>query len=157
MARRNVQVVLRQDISNLGNSGAVVKVRPGYARNFLIPRGLAVLASRVNVRQIEHEKQLALQRLAKLRAEAVEMSKVFDGLVLHVAKQVADVDSGKLFGSVTISDVMEALERKGFDKIERRQVELPADGIKTTGSYEIRVKLPAGVEAVVRLEVKTAA
>ena len=147
MARRNVQVVLRQDVANLGMSGSIVRVRPGYARNFLIPRGMAVLASRTNVKQIEHEKQLALQRLAKLRAESAELAKNFDGLVLHVAKQVADADTGKLFGSVTVSDVVEALAKKGFDKIDRRQIALPEDGIKTTGSYELKIRLPAGVEA----------
>lgn len=157
MAKRNVNVVLKQDVSTLGLSGDVVKVRPGYARNFLIPRGLAVIASRANVKQIEHEKQLALQRLEQQREEAKEFAKRFDGLELHVAKQVADPAEGKLFGSVSLADVMEALEVKGFDDVDKKQVVLPEETIKRTGSYEIQIRLMAGVEVPVKLEVKTAA
>ncbi|MAQ15187.1 MAG: 50S ribosomal protein L9 [Sandaracinus sp.] len=157
MAKRNVNVVLRQDVSSLGLSGDVVKVRPGFARNFLLPRGMAVIASRANVKQIEHEKQLALQRLEQMRAKAQEDAKRFDGLELHVAKQVADPAEGKLFGSVSIGDVMEALKVKGFEDVDKKQVILPEDTIKTTGSYEILIRLMAGVDVPVKLEVKTAA
>ena len=157
MAKRNVNVVLKQDVTTLGLSGDVVKVRPGYARNFLIPRGLAVIASRANVKQIEHEKQLALQRLEQMRAKAQEDAKRFGGLTLHVAKQVADPEEGKLFGSVSLADVMEALKVKGFDDVDKKQVVLPEDAIKHTGSYEIHIRLMAGVEVPVKLEVKTAA
>jgi len=157
MARRNVNVVLRQDVESLGISGDVVKVRPGFARNFLIPRGLAVIASRDNLKQIEHEKQLALQRLEKKREAAQEMAKAFDGLVLHVAKQVSDPMAGTLFGSVTLTDVMESFKIKGFDHVDKRKVLLPEEPIKTTGTYEVKVKLMAGVEVPIRLEVKTAA
>ena len=157
MAKRNVNVVLKKDVSTLGLSGDVVKVRPGYARNFLIPRGMAVIASRANVKQIEHEKQLALQRLEQKRAQAQEMAKRFDGLELHVAKQVADPMEGKLFGSVSLGDIMEALEVKGFADVDKKQVVLPEEAIKRTGSYEIHIRLIAGVEVPVKLEVKTAA
>ncbi len=157
MAKRNVQVVLKSDIDTLGQSGNVVKVRPGYARNYLIPRGLAVIASRVNVKQIEHEKKLAQLRLERLKAEALERAKVYEGVVLHVAKQVADADTGKLFGSISVSDVAEALEVRGISGIDKRAIVLPEDGIKTTGSYEVRIKVGAGVEVPVKLEVKTAA
>ena len=157
MAKRNVNVVLKQDVSSLGLSGDVVKVRPGYARNFLLPRGLAVIASRANVKQIEHEKQLALQRLEQQRAKAQEQAKAFEGLELHVAKQVADPAEGKLFGSVSLGDIMEALEVKGFGDIDKKQVILPEEAIKTTGSYEIHIRLMAGVDVPVKLEVKTAA
>lgn len=157
MAKRNVQVVLKSDIDTLGTSGAVVKVRPGYARNYLIPRGLAVIASRVNVKQIEHEKKLAQLRLERLKAEALERAKVYEGVVLHVAKQVADADTGKLFGSISVSDVAEALEVRGISGVDKRAIVLPEDGIKATGSYEVRIKVGAGVEVPVKLEVKTAA
>ena len=153
---RNVQVVLRGNVDSLGISGAVVKVRPGYARNYLIPRGLAVIASRANVRQIEHEKQLALARLEQRKKEAQETARRFDGLTLHVAKQVADASDGKLFGAVTVSDVMEALQIKGFGDVDKRSVVLPEEDIKFTGSYEISIRIAAGVEAPVKLEVKTA-
>ena len=157
MARRNVTVVLKQDVQHLGTTGAVVKVRPGFARNFLLPRGLAVIASRANVKQIEHEKDLARIRLERIRKAAEEQAERFKGLTLHVAKQVADPATGKLFGSVNISDVMEALEFKGFGDVPRRQVVLPEDMIKVTGSYEIFIRLAPGVEVPIKLEVKTAA
>ncbi len=157
MAKRNVQVVLRQDVETLGVSGDIVKVRPGYARNYLIPRGLAVIASRANVRQIEHEKALALQLLAKRKAAAEESARRFQGLVLHVAKQVADEETGKLFGSVTLGDVMDALAFKGFGDVDRKKVVMPEEQIKTTGTYEIVIRLMKGVDVPVKLEVKTAA
>ncbi|MBX3251199.1 MAG: 50S ribosomal protein L9 [Myxococcales bacterium] len=156
MAKRHVQVVLKQNIDTLGESGKVAKVRPGYARNYLIPRGLAVIASRENVKQIEHEKKLALQRLERLKAEALERAKIYEGVVLHVAKQVADADTGKLFGSVTVADILEAFEVRGIKDVDKRSIVLPEDGIKVTGSYEIHLKVGAGVQIPVKLEVKTA-
>lgn len=157
MARRNISVVLRRDMDTLGVSGDVVFVRPGYARNYLIPRGIAFVASRDNLKQIEHEKSLARQRLEKKRLEAEEQAKAFKGVVLHVAKQVADVNDGKLFGSVTVNDVVEAFKNKGYEKIDKRAVVLPEEAIKFTGTYEIHLRLMAGVEVPIRLEVKTAA
>ena len=155
---RTVQVVLKQDVNNLGTSGEVVKVRPGYARNYLIPRGMAVIATRDNIRVIEHEKQLALARFEAKQRDAAEAAKAFAGIELHVAKEVADPMEGKLFGSVTIQDVWEALERKGFgEQIDKKQIEMPEDHIKFTGSYEIKIVLMKGVEVPVKLEVKTAA
>ena len=155
---RTVQVVLKQDVNNLGTSGEVVKVRPGYARNYLIPRGMAVIATRDNIRVIEHEKQLALARFEQKQKAAAEAAKIFAGLELHVAKEVADPEEGKLLGSVTVQDVMEALERKGFgDKVDKKQIEMPEDHIKFTGSYEIKIVLMKGVDVPVKLEVKTAA
>ena len=153
---RNVQVVLRGNVNHLGASGEVVRVRAGYARNFLIPRGMAVIASRANVKQIEHEKALAAARLEQRRKEALESAKRFDGLTLHVAKQVSDPETGKLFGSLTIGDLHEALEIKGFGDVEKKNIILPEEQIKTTGSYEIFIRLAPGVDTPVKLEVKTA-
>ena len=156
MAKRNVHVVLTKDVAKLGSSGEIIRVRPGYARNFLLPRGLAFIASRANVKRIEHEKQLGLQRLAKRKADAEERAKIYKGVILHVAKQVADPETGKLFGSVNASDVLEALHTKGFTDVERKQLLVP-DNIKFTGTYEINIRLMAEVEVPLRLEVKTAA
>ena len=139
MARRNVTVVLRQDVGGLGTTGELVKVRPGFARNFLLPRSLAVIASRENVKQIEHEKMQARIRLDRLRKAAEEQAEVYRGLQLHVAKQVADPATGKLFGSVTIADIIEALEAMGFGDVPRRQVVMPAHPIKVTGSHDIHI------------------
>lgn len=153
---RSLQVVLKAPVDNLGLSGDVVRVKPGYARNYLIPRGLAVVASRENVKQIEHEKAMALARLEQRREEARELAKKFDGLVLHVAKQVQDPETGRLFGALSVSDVLEALSFKGFGDVDKKDIILPEESIKTTGSYEIAIRIAAGVNAPVRLEVKTA-
>ena len=84
-------------------------------------------------------------------------AKKFDGVELHVAKQVADMDTGKLFGAVSVADIMQALEVRGITDIDKKQVILPEEPIKQTGSYEVTIQLVAGVEVPVKLEVKTAA
>jgi large subunit ribosomal protein L9 len=129
-----VEVVLKDNLQHLGSIGDVVRVRRGYARNFLLPRGLAVVASRGNVRQIEHEKAIQAQRIAKLRGE-----------------------DGKLFGSVTSNDVLEGLKAKGVDDVDKKKLVMPEQTIKEVGSYEVGVKLPYGLTATVKLEVKTRA
>ena len=113
-----VEVVLKENLQHLGSIGDVVRVRRGYARNFLLPRGLAVVASRGNVRQIEHEKAIQAQRIAKLRAEQEKIVAELAKVTLMVAKEAGD--DGKLFGSVTSNDVLEGLKAKGVDESTRR-------------------------------------
>ncbi len=149
----NVNVVLRADVENLGTTGDVVRVKPGYARNYLVPRGLASIATRANVKQIEHEKEMARQKAAKLRQEQEKIAAELEKVVVMIAKEAGE--EGKLFGSVTAADVAEGLARKGYD-IEKKKIVVP-DHIKEVGSYEVIVKLPLGVQAKLRLEVKTAA
>ncbi len=149
----NVNVVLRADVENLGSTGDVVKVKPGYARNFLVPRGLASIATRANVKQIEHEKELARQKAAKLRAEQEKIAAELEKVVVMIAKEAGE--EGKLFGSVTAADVAEGLARKGYE-VDKKKLVVP-DHIKEVGTYEVFVKLQQGVQAKVRLEVKTAA
>ncbi len=148
----NIQVVLRQDVDNLGTSGEIVKVRPGYARNYLIPRGMAVMATRSNISHAEHERRLALARLEKERHAAEQQAKSLDGLTVQIAKEAGD--DGKLFGSVTAAEVVEALERKDIE-IDRKKLIMPDEAIKRTGDYEIFVKFPAGVRAPFGLTVVT--
>jgi len=149
----NVNVVLRADVENLGATGDVVRVKPGYARNFLVPRGLASIATRANVKQIEHEKEIARQKLAKLRAEQEKIAAELEKVVVMIAKEAGD--EGKLFGSVTAADVAEGLARKGYE-VDKKKLVVP-DHIKEVGTYEVIVKLQQGVQAKLRLEVKTAA
>lgn len=149
----HVQVVLRQDVENLGTSGELVRVRPGYARNFLLPRGLAQVATRANIKQIEHEKDLARKRAEKARKEQEELADKLRKVVVMIAKEVGE--EGRLFGSVTSADVASFLEGKGFD-IDKKRIVLPEDAIKSVGTYEVAVKFGAGVTAKLKLEVKTA-
>ena len=148
----NIQVVLRKDVDNLGTSGEIVRVKPGYARNYLIPRGMAVMATRNSIAQAEHERRLALGRLEKVRKAAEEQAGSLKGVAVQIAKEAGD--EGKLFGSVTAAEVVEALDRKGV-KIEKKKLIMPDEAIKATGDYELYVKFPAGVRAPFQLRVVT--
>jgi large subunit ribosomal protein L9 len=151
-----VEVVLKEALQHLGSIGDVVRVRRGYARNFLLPRGLAVVANRGNVRQIEHEKAVQAQRIAKLRMEQERVVAQLAKVTLMVAKEAGE--DGKLFGSVTSNDVLEGLEAKGVGiEIDKKKLVMPEQPIKEVGSYEIGLKLPYGLTAIIKLEVKTRA
>ena len=150
----HVQVVLKQDVENLGNSGEVVRVRPGFARNFLMPRGMAVMATRSNLKQIEHERQIALKKLELLKKDAEASAEKLKKVTVMIAKEVGE--EGRLFGSVTAGDVADALKNKGFD-VDKKKLVMPDDAIKSVGTYEIGLKLAAGVVAKFKLDVKTAA
>ena len=150
-----VEVVLKDNLEHLGSIGDVVRVRRGYARNFLLPRGLAVVASRGNVRQIEHEKSIQAQRIAKLRGEQEKIVAALAKIKLMVAKEAGE--DGKLFGSVTSNDVLEGLKAKGVEDVDKRKLIMPEQTIKEVGSYEVGVRLPYGLTATVKLEVKTRA
>jgi large subunit ribosomal protein L9 len=149
-----VEVVLKDNLQHLGSIGDVVRVRRGYARNFLLPRGLAVVASRGNVRQIEHEKAIQAQRIAKLRSAQEEIVLELGKVTVMIAKEAGE--DGKLFGSVTSNDVLEALKAKGIE-VDKKKLVMPDQPIKEVGSYEVGVKLPYGLTATVKLEVKTRA
>lgn len=147
----HVQVVLTEDVQSLGQTGDVVKVRPGYARNYLLPRGMAVVATRGNLEQIEHTKKLALARAAKLRDNARGMAEALAEVTIQVARQAGE--EGKLFGSVTAADVAEALKSKGYD-VDRRKLHLPSDHpIKELGPHEVTAKLAPTVTATFKVDV----
>jgi large subunit ribosomal protein L9 len=145
----HIQVVLKDDVEALGKSGELVRVRPGYARNYLIPRGLAALATRGNIAQVEHEKKVAVARAAKARGDAEAVSKQLSSITLEIAVQAGEGD--KLFGSVGTKDIAEALEKKG-QKIDRKKIVL-ADNIKTLGEHEVQVKLGYEVSATIKVNI----
>ena len=152
----NVEVVLKENLEHLGSIGDVVKVRRGYARNYLLPRGLAVVASRGNVKQVEHEKAVQAQRIAKLRAAQEDIVAELAKVTVMVAKEAGE--DGKLFGSVTSSEVLEGLKAKGVElDLDKKKLVRPEKTIKEVGRYEIGVKLPYGLTAIIKLEVKTKA
>lgn len=151
-----VEVVLKENLEHLGSIGEVVRVRRGYARNYLLPRGLAVVASRGNVRRIEHEKGVQAQRVAKLRTEQESIVAELAQVTVMVAKEAGK--DGKLFGSVTSSEVLDGLKAKGVDlEIDKKKLVMPDQPIKEVGSYGVGVKLPYGLTATIQLEVKTRA
>lgn len=144
-----MQVILRDDVPNLGRPGDVVKVRPGYARNFLLPRSLAVEANPKNLRAFEHEKRLALLRREAKRSEALKVKERLEQLTIEIAARAGE--GGKLFGSVTNIDIERALSGQGIT-VERRRI-LLAEPIKELGDFVVPVRVDADVEASLKLKV----
>lgn len=147
---KHVQVILRDDVDPLGHSGELVRVRPGYARNYLIPRGLAVVATRHNIEQVEHERKAAIARAAKNRGQAEEAAKALQGVVVHIQKQAGD--EGKLYGSVTAQDIAEGLAAQGHE-FDRKKLEMPSEPIKTLGTHEVSLKFGYQVVAKIKVDV----
>jgi large subunit ribosomal protein L9 len=145
----HVQVILKQDVDKLGSAGELVRVRPGFARNYLLPRGLAAVATGANIKQIEHERRIALALADKRRKVAQGTAAQVEGLRVEIAMQVGEGD--KLFGSVTSRDVAQALQSRGIE-LDRKKLVLP-DAIKTVGEYDIVVKLGNEVTASFKLAV----
>lgn len=141
-----MQVILTQDVPNLGAAGELVTVRPGYGRNFLVPRGMAVSATAANVHRLEHEKRVIARKVAKEKAGAEAIAERINVLTLQFDRQVGEDE--KLFGSVTSRDIGEQLKKVGIE-IDHRWVVLDQP-IKALGKYEVPVKLSSGVTANVK-------
>ena len=146
-----MKIILTKDLENLGKAGALVEVKPGYGRNYLLPRGMAVPATAKNVRQLEHEKAGILSRASKYRSNMDAQAKKLGTLELKFARKVGEQD--KLFGSVTSKDIHEQLQAQGYE-VERKQIHLP-EPLKVLGTHEVEVKLHP--EVVARLRVSIAA
>ena len=144
-----INVILQQDLVNLGKTGEVVKVRPGYARNYLLPKQLAAPATSKNISRLEHEKKAAAARAAKAKAAATELATKINATPVALARKAGEGD--KLFGSVTSAEIAVALKEKGVD-VDRRKIEL-AEPIKALGTFELPVKLGFDVTATVKVEV----
>lgn len=136
-----MEVILRDDIEKLGNRGDVVKVAPGYARNFLLPKKLAVPATASNKKIVEQERQAHLRRDAKLQTEAQDLARMLESVSITITQRAGE--EGQLFGSVTSNDIANALERQGYT-IERRKIQLEAP-IKHTGEFKVPVRLHKNV------------
>jgi large subunit ribosomal protein L9 len=145
----NIQVILQQDVDKLGKSGELVRVRPGFARNFLLPRQLAVPATTAAVRRIEHEKTVALAKAEKSKKEARDVAAKVDALAIKITLKAGE--DGKLFGSVTTKDIENAVKAQGM-AIDRKMIRL-TEPIKNVGSYEIPVKLVSDIMATLKVEV----
>ena len=130
-------ILLREDIDNLGGRGEVVKVRSGYARNYLLPKGIATLATKGNVKQIDRERESLLKRAATEKSTAEAQAEQMRGITLEFQRKAGK--DGTLFGSVTSMDIAEALQAKGYE-IDRRKINLK-DTIKETGDFTAGVKL----------------
>jgi large subunit ribosomal protein L9 len=138
-----MQIILTQDVANLGKAGELVSVKPGFGRNYLIPQGLAVSATAGNVNRLEHERKQIERRVAKERASAQSIADRLNGMTLQFERNVGEDE--KLFGSVSNRDITEQLKKAGID-LDHRKVELEHP-VKALGKYEVAVRLGAGVVA----------
>jgi len=132
-----MEVILREEIDNLGRRGDVVRVAAGYARNYLLPKRLAVAANESNKKIVEQEKQAYLRRESKEIGDANDLAKMMGSVEVTIAQKAGENDH--LFGSVTAQDIVAALERAGYT-IDRKKVNL-AEPIKALGNYKVTVKL----------------
>jgi large subunit ribosomal protein L9 len=149
MGHSRFEVILQQDISNLGTSGELVKVRPGYARNYLIPQKMAVPATACNRAQIEHQKRAAIARAAKLHASAEAIGKRLAEVEITIPAVVGD--DQRLYGAVTTRDIAMHLENHGLT-INHKTLQL-AEPIKRIGTYEVSAKLGSSVTATFNVNV----
>src|SRR5581483_3867692 len=145
----NMKVILREDVPSLGKAGEVIKVKRGFGRNYLVPQQKALIASDANLAHLEHEKQVALARKAKLKGAASEAATKLEAQSLTIARRVGEND--KLFGSVTAIDIAEALAKAGAP-VDRHKIHLP-EPIKALGEFTVDVKLHGEVTAKIKVAV----
>jgi large subunit ribosomal protein L9 len=144
-----MEVILREDIDKLGNRGEVVRVADGYARNFLLPRRLAVKATEANKKIVEQERQAHVRREAGEKSEAEELAKMLAGVTVTISQKAGEQD--QLFGSVTAKDIAEALQEQNFT-IDRRKIHLE-EPIRQLGEYKVAVRLHRDVTAEIGVNV----
>ena|SRR5579872_6769989 len=142
-----MQVILKEDLDNLGKSGEVVNVRSGYGRNYLLPRGLAVLATAGDIARVEHEKKVIAARTAKLAKEAQAEADRLSQVSVSISRAVGEED--KLFGSVTSRDIAEALHQQGVT-VDSKKIQLD-EPIRALGMTEVALKLGRGVQAKIKV------
>ena len=145
-----MQIILQEDIEKLGNRGQVVEVAEGYARNFLLPRKLALEASPGNMKRLEKMRAAFAKKAAVEIADAQKLTELLAGVSLEISRKSGDND--QLFGSVTSADISDSLAAKGYT-IDKRKIQL-TEPIKSIGNFDIPVKLHREVTAAVKLAVK---
>ena len=144
-----MEIILREDIEKLGTRGQVVRVAAGYARNFLLPKRLAVAATEGNKKIVEQERQAHLRRETKLKGEAEDLSKILSGVNITIVQKAGENE--QLFGSVTTKDIVEALEKQNFT-IDRRKIQLD-EPIKQLGTFTVPVRQHRDVTADITVQV----
>ncbi|MEN8688441.1 MAG: 50S ribosomal protein L9 [Desulfuromonadales bacterium] len=144
-----MDVILTENVKGLGSIGEVVKVKPGYGRNYLVPQGLAVVASDRNLSELEHHKRQLSRKAEKLSQEAADVKARIEAVSCHFVHKASE--EGKLFGSVTSMEIADALAAQGIE-VDRRKI-LLEQPIKTLGEHDIDIRLNAGVNATVKIVV----
>ena len=151
-----MKLILTTEVEHLGISGDIVEVKDGYGRNFLLPRGMAVVASRGAERQAEEIRRAREAKAVQGLEHARELKTALEGLGAVELSVKAAGDSGKLFGSVTGADVVAAIKKAGGPNLDKRTVQLPKAHIKSTGNHPVTVRLHPEVNAAVSLSVVAA-
>lgn len=146
-----MKVILKQSVTSLGRAGSLVKVNDGYARNFLIPRGLAIEADEKNIQLFEHEKNNILKKAAKEHKNAQDLADVLSQETITIARKVGDQD--KIFGSVSAKDIEAALREKGYDINRKMIVHEHGEHLKSLGEFKVKIKLGHGVQTEVQLNI----
>lgn len=144
-----LSIILTKDVENLGRAGELVSVKPGYGRNYLIPRGLALIASRGNVAQMEHHRRSIAREQERIQAEHTQMATRLGKASVSIARKVGQ--DGKLFGSVTARDIADALSDQNI-VLDRRLIRLN-EPIRATGTFEVPVRFSASVEIALKVNV----
>lgn len=144
-----MDVILTKDVEKVGKAGEVVKVKPGYGRNYLLPRGLALIATRGNIAEHEHHRRSIAREQERIHAEYKALAEKLKGTTVSIARKVGKED--KLFGSVGVRDIVEALEIQRVS-IDKRLVHLP-EPIRAVGSYEVPVRFAADIETMIKVNV----
>ncbi len=145
-----MEVILKDDVANLGSTNDIVKVKAGYGRNYLIPQGLAVLATPSAIKVHEENKRQRAHKEEKIKNEALEIAQKMEGLSLTIGAKTST--TGKIFGSVNTVQIAEALEKAGFT-VERKHISIKEDQVKEIGKYVATVKLHREVKVEVNFEV----
>ncbi|WP_419860656.1 50S ribosomal protein L9 [Candidatus Palauibacter sp.] len=146
-----VEVILRRDVADLGLAGEMVNVRPGYARNYLIPQGIALAATEGNRRRFEEERRQIEQSAERVREAAQELAGELEGREVSFVRRASE--SGRLFGSVTAADIADELEKEGV-AVDRRAIRLE-DPIKDLGEHEVPVRVHMDIEPTLKVSVVT--
>jgi large subunit ribosomal protein L9 len=144
-----VEVILKEDIANVGKIGEVVRVRDGYARNYLLPRGLVLLANKKNLKTFEHQKKLVADQKQKITRQAKSVGEAVTAVSLIIRMRVGE--EGKLFGSVTNIQIEKALKAQGLT-VDRRKIQLE-EPIKAAGDYEVPIRMTADLTVPLKISV----
>jgi len=145
-----MNVILTEDIQSLGRIGEVVKVAPGYARNYLLPKGLALTATGRNVNELDHRKRILAQKREKVRQQRLSVAEKLNQLQITVKRKVVEED--KLYGSVNVAEIARLLGEQGFE-IDRKDIKL-AQPIKELGTFPVPVRIDADITAEVKFVVE---
>lgn len=145
-----VEVILCEHVPSLGNIGDIVRVAPGYARNYLIPRGLALPATGKNIRELEHRKMLLAKKREEFRKQMQTLAEKLNNITLTMTRKVTEGD--KLYGSVSATDILEALEAQGFTGLARKNILLDQP-IKSVGEFTVTVKVESDIKAQIKVVV----